>query len=246
MLSSYLLVEDIVGIGRYPHIGSMGILSKEDKEIVQRCLALCDLERYRQTAYSELSDGEKQRVMLARALAQDTPLMMLDEATAHLDLPSRVSLMKLLRDLAKQTNKAILLSTHELDLALQWCDTIWLMNQDGTLRQGAPEDLVLNNSFAEVFNSDLFHFDTASASFKIQRNPKGSVYISGDELRKFWTIRAVEREGFALARSKDEADFQIEISKTEWIVRQDNESLNLSSISDLCTYMSNKYNNNKV
>ncbi len=240
ILSPYLLVEDIIGIGRYPHIGSMGILSKEDKKIVQNCLKLCQLEGYRHRAYAELSDGEQQRVMLARALAQDTPLMMLDEATAHLDLANRVALMNLLRDLAKQTNKAILLSTHELDLALQWCDTIWLMDKDGSIKQGSPEDLVLNNSFATVFNSNLFHFDPMSASFKIKRDSQKAVYIEGEEMTKLWTKRAVEREGFAVVEDKHKAELCIKIDKGQWRLAQGEERHSIDSIKELCLLLRSK------
>jgi len=97
---------------------------------------------------AELSDGERQKVLLARALAQDTPVILLDEPTAHLDLPNRVALLRLLHRLARTTQKAMLLSTHELDLALQTADRLALLTAAGALHLGTPEDLVLDGTFA--------------------------------------------------------------------------------------------------
>ncbi len=232
--SAYLIVEDIVGMGRYPHTGSMGILSEQDKIAVKKALQQCDLEDFAQRAYSELSDGEKQRVMLARALTQDTPLMMLDEPTAHLDLPNRVSLMRMLRDLAKQTNKAILLSTHELDLALQWCDGICLMNKDGEIKSGTPEDLVLNGSFSEVFSNQSFYFDIPTGTFKMKRTSKGNIYIEGDKTIKEWTRRAIEREGFTETTDKNNAGISIHITtENKWIVNKHNQQINCATIEEL-------------
>ncbi len=235
--SNYFLVEDIVSIGRYPHIGALGILSKQDKAIIDKSLKQCNLESYKTRDYSDLSDGEKQRVMLARALAQDTALMMLDEATAHLDLPSRVELMKMLRDLAKETQKAILLSTHELDLALQWCDTIWLMNKDGNLRVGAPEDLVLNGSFSEVFDSELFNFDIPSGLFKINKASRGNIHIKGEAIKRLWTKKAVEREGFTAVEKLDKADYSIEIFEDNWIFKQGEKEEHFPTIEKLCDFL---------
>lgn len=231
--SAYLIVEDIVGIGRYPHTGKMGVLSKKDKEIVHTAIRKCDLVHYAQTAYAELSDGEKQRVMLARALAQDTPLMMLDEPTAHLDLPNRVHLMQTLRHLAKETQKAILLSTHELDLALQWCDGIWLMNDKGKLTNGCPEDLVLNGNFSDVFSNHAFFFDVESGTFKMNRNLNVHIYISGDKVIREWTRRAIEREGFALTTKQEEADLSIKITDKKWLINHNDSSETTDSIAKL-------------
>jgi len=107
--------------------------------------------------------------MLARALAQDTPVLMLDEPTAHLDLPSRIRLMRLLHQLAHQTNKGILLSTHDLELALQVADEVWLLQNTETLHRGAPEDLVLNGAFEEAFAHEDIHFDKQTGTFSIQQ-----------------------------------------------------------------------------
>ncbi len=232
--TAYLSVKDIVGMGRYPHLGGMGILSQEDKKVVQNAMEQCRITSYQNAVYSELSDGEKQRVMLARALAQDTPLMMLDEPTAHLDLPNRVALMKTLRDLAHHNGKAILLSTHELDLALQWCDGIWLMNTSGDIVQGVPEDLVLNRSFSEVFSSDTFFFDIVSGTFKIKDEKLKTCYIEGEEIYREWTKRALERVGFQTIDTLQKADIHIQINASrKWILNHQEQSYTLTNIAEL-------------
>lgn len=220
--SAFLIVKDIIAIGRHPYAGVMGVLQEKDKVLINNAIKDCKLDSYADRIYGELSDGEKQRVMLARALAQDTPLMMLDEPTAHLDLPNRVGMMKMLRDLSQKTQKAILLSTHELDLALQWCDAIWLMDEQGKMYVGTPEDLVLNGAFATVFNTHSLFFDTALGVFKMKREPQGKVSLSGNKIVKIWTQRALERVGYQIVDTEDKVDFTIHITeKKEWIVKQE-------------------------
>lgn len=239
--AAHLIVKDIVGIGRYPYTGAMGILSPQDKEIVKEALEKCKIEEYSERPYAELSDGEKQRVLLARALAQDTPLMMLDEPTAHLDLPNRIELMKMLRDLAQNTNKAILLSTHELDLALQWCDEIWLMNANGQMQTGVPEDLVLNDSFSKIFTSESFFFDKTTGIFKIKRKPNGTVCLTGEKIRKTWTQRAIERAGFTVVQDKENTEFTIDAQPQYWQITQKDKTQTVSSIKELLSYIQDAY-----
>lgn len=125
-------VRDVVAIGRYPYTNMLGHLTEEDEHIID--LAMHDVGINPEQALrliNELSDGEKQRALIAKALAQQTPIILLDEPTAHLDLPSRIKTMNLLRELAHSQHKCILLSTHELELALRTADTIWLMTDKG-------------------------------------------------------------------------------------------------------------------
>lgn len=153
-----LNVWDIVSIGRYPYIGLRAKLGLEDVHIVRQALRSCQLEGYEKREYLSLSDGEKQRVMTARALAQQTPIMLLDEPTAHLDLPSRIDTIRMLKRLARDEHKAILVSTHELELALNEAEQIWLMSRDGTLEHGSPNELILKSSFERCFGSEYVDF----------------------------------------------------------------------------------------
>jgi iron complex transport system ATP-binding protein len=193
-----LTVVELVRLGRYPHTGWLGGLSAHDEAQVQAALAATDTTNFAARRVAQLSDGERQRVLLARALAQDTPVILLDEPTAHLDLPNRVRLMRLLHRLARQTGKAILLSTHELDLALQAADRIWLLPADGTLHAGTPEDLVLSGTFAAAFARDGLAFDPTTGAFQLHEPQGATVRLVGEGAAAFWTRRALEREGFQL------------------------------------------------
>ena len=198
---SNLNVWSLVALGRYPWSGWLGVLTDVDREVIRRGIEAADIGDLVDRKVHTLSDGENQKVMLARALAQDTPILMLDEPTAHLDLPSRIRLMRLLHRLAREMNKGILLSTHELDLALQVADEVWLLQSAGPLHRGTPEDLVLGGIFEAAFEKEDVHFDRATGVFRI--HPEGSRPIrlitrKGDPLAAFWTRRALEREGFAL------------------------------------------------
>ena len=134
-----MTIWEVVALGRYPYTNFFGGLRAEDEAIIRRSLDACRLGDMAQRIFTELSDGERQRVMIARALTQDTPLILLDEPTAHLDLPSRLEVVLMLRRLARELQKSILISTHELELALSWADTLWLMDRSGGIVSGAPE-----------------------------------------------------------------------------------------------------------
>lgn len=191
-----LTVQELVNLGRHPHTGWLGGLSAHDHAQVRTALAATGTDQFAHRLVSELSDGERQKVMLARALAQDTPLILLDEPTAHLDLPNRVALLRLLHQLARNMGKAILLSTHELDLALQAADRIWLLPANGELVAGAPEDLVLNGAFAAAFQCEGLAFDQATGTFELHTPTGPSVQLLGDGSAAFWTRRALLRAGF--------------------------------------------------
>lgn len=163
---------------------------------------------FHQVPKAELSDGERQKIMVARALAQEPELMILDEVTAFLDLPRRVEIMQLLRKLAHDTGKAILLSTHDMDLALRSADRIWLLPKGGDLQVGAPEDLVLNGAFEEAFKSEGVSFNRFSGAFQLEQSTQKSVQLIGEGEEAAWTRRALEREGFSL---QDQAELKVEV-----------------------------------
>jgi len=149
-----LSVFDMVAMGRYPHNNWMGRISQADRKIIDKALSQVHLSGYASQLVDELSDGEQQRVLIARALAQDTPLIILDEPTAHLDLPNRISTMHLLKSLADETGKSILFSSHDLDLALMVADILWLLKKGGEMLTGTPDSLMQANAFEQVFSAD--------------------------------------------------------------------------------------------
>ncbi len=234
-------VYSLIALGRYPYTGWLGTLSPTDKKIISWAITATQTQSFVHRKMDQLSDGESQKVMLARALAQDTPLIIMDEPTAHLDLPNRIELMRLLHHLARQTNKAILLSTHELDLALQAGDQIWLLYADGQLNQGVPEDLVLNGSFEKAFDKAGFSFDKTTGTFNIHQGEGTKVYIKGDGALAFWTRRALQREGYSIAE-ESQAEVIITIGGQDkaiiWGVAQDNHDQEYTSIAALLAGLS--------
>lgn len=151
-------VFEMVALGRYPHSSWLGGLSEADKKAITKSIEMVRLTNKTECFFNCLSDGEKQRVMIAKALAQDTPLILLDEPTAHLDLPNRVKIMLLLRQLAHDTRRSVLISSHELDLALQTADKIWLMQPQKGICCGTPDELVRQGIFQQAFQTDVFSF----------------------------------------------------------------------------------------
>ncbi|MCQ2345209.1 MAG: ABC transporter ATP-binding protein [Paludibacteraceae bacterium] len=141
-------VTEVVAMGRYPYTSVLGKLTGNDRLIVRQALEKVGLADLASRPYNSLSDGEKQRVLIAKALAQQTPLILLDEPTAHLDLPSRIQTMLLLRELAHDEHKCVIISTHELELALKTADTLWLMTADG-VEVGEPAEIkdAVNKAF---------------------------------------------------------------------------------------------------
>lgn len=137
-------VRELIEMGRSPYTGFWGRLGKEDKRVVEEAIALVRIENLASRMVHTLSDGERQKVMIAKALAQETPVIYLDEPTAFLDFPSKVEIMQLLHQLTRTTDKTIFLSTHDLELALQIADKIWLMGRDKGISTGSPEDLALS------------------------------------------------------------------------------------------------------
>ncbi len=229
-------VYELVAFGRSPYTGWFGSLNKKDEEIVEWAIASAGIEQFVDRDVLHLSDGERQKVMIARALAQDTSAVLLDEPTAHLDLPNRVEIIRLLRKLAHHTKKGILLSTHELDLALKAADTLWLISRDGKVITGTPEDLVLDGTFEAVFEKDSFDFDRSTGSFTLHNPDKEPIYLTGDAVPVFWTRRALEREGYEVVE-KNGTSLKVEAhSKQEtflWKIISEKEEHSYSSIKDL-------------
>lgn len=149
-------VHDVVAMGRYPYTSFLGGLSHDDERLIALALQEVGLEDAAHTFFNAHSDGEKQRVLIAKAIAQETPIILLDEPTAHLDLPNRIKILQLLRRLAHEQGKTVLISTHELELAIQLSDRILLMSEQG-IQLDTPINLREQNAFTEAFGMDIFN-----------------------------------------------------------------------------------------
>lgn len=224
-----MTVAELVALGRYPYLNWNITLSEADRSIVEHAMEATHIKHIADKKLYELSDGQLQMAMIARALAQDTPIILLDEPTAHLDLNNRVEIMNLLRKLARNSGKAILVATHELDLALQTADLIWLAGKDKKLIIGVPEDLVLNGSFDEIFQFKGFDLKTGKVAHEAWRNK--SVKLVGEGYEYLWTKNALERNGYEVS---DFSEQKLEIESDGWQIA----SAKFFSLEEVLVYLS--------
>lgn len=206
-------VEELVGLGRSPYTGTMGILNDNDKEIVHSSIKKCGILHKKKESLANLSDGEKQKAFVAKALAQDTPVIILDEPTAFLDLPARVEIIQLLRHIANTSNKSVLMSTHDLDLALQMADTLWLLTPHKPLQQGSPEDLLLKNEFQSVFESRGIEFDNRTGHFRVGYDFKYTLAVKGHGFEYVLVRRAFARKGIEIIAKNNSHNSWLQIDK---------------------------------
>ncbi len=224
---------EVVAFGRYPYLGWNVKLSANDQQMIADTLLEFHIDHLKDKKIHELSDGQLQMVMIARAVVQDTPSILLDEPTAHLDLNNRLEIMNLLRKLAHEANKAILVSTHELDLALQTADIIWLAGHNKKIISGIPEDLVLNGAFDSIFQFKGFDLKTG----KVEHAPHRGIYVhlTGSSHEYLWTKNALERNGFIMATetAKYNVSVRQESGRLVWTI---NDKTSFTSLEDLINF----------
>lgn len=163
-------VRELVSLGRSPYTGFWGTYSKEDLRIVDEAISLVGIDSLSGRMVHTLSDGERQKVMIAKALAQQTPVIYLDEPTAFLDYPSKVEVLQLLRRISKEAEKTIFLSTHDVELALQLADTIWLMTREGGMTIGTPLQLAQQGALGRFIEREGITFDPETLTIRVKRN----------------------------------------------------------------------------
>ena len=187
-----LTVKELVSLGRYPYTGFWGKLDDSDERtvhlVMERTGILDKASRY----VSELSDGERQKVMIAKALAQECPVIILDEPTAFLDITSKMDIMYLLHEMTS-AGKTVLLSTHDIDQVLQLADRIWIMEKDRGITSGTPEELALNGDIDRVFGNGTSSFDICSGRFFKQPKSSARFSIEAEEETKHWIENILRR-----------------------------------------------------
>jgi iron complex transport system ATP-binding protein len=224
-------------LGRHPYSGWLGGLGDADHGRIQWALKAVGAEALSQRQVAELSDGERQKVSIARALTQEAQLMLLDEPTAFLDLPRRVELMRILRDLAHREQIGMLLSTHDLDLALRYADRLWLITPDGELIQGQPEQLALNGELERAFASENLDWDANAGSFRTHKTPCLFATLEGEGPAALWTRRAFARLGLGVTEDAAQATFTTVLTQDEngpkWSITKGDETEQFTSIEAL-------------
>ncbi|AOH40935.1 ABC transporter ATP-binding protein [Tannerella serpentiformis] len=195
-----MTVEELVGLGRSPYTGFWGTLKEGDRKIVHEAIARVRIEPLTQRMVHTLSDGERQKVMIAKALAQETPIIFLDEPTAFLDFPSKVEVMQLLHNLTHTLQKTVFMSTHDLELALQIADKIWLMDRTNGIAIGTPEDLSLEGKLSSFFSRKGITYDTETGFFRIDTDYRREIHLHGHGSRYAMVRKALQRNGIRADR----------------------------------------------
>lgn len=162
-----LTAAEVVALGRTPHLGRFGAKTPKDAAHVQHALRSVGGTELARRRFGQLSDGERQRVLVARALAQEPDLLILDEPTAHLDAPSRVEFLDMLRQLARRERLAVLLSSHDLELVMRVADQVWLLERGGRFTVGSPHDVAHSGAIATAFDRGRLRFDPVSCAFAV-------------------------------------------------------------------------------
>jgi iron complex transport system ATP-binding protein len=162
----YLTAMDVVSTGRYPYGSLTGRLTQEDRQIISSSMKSTGVTHLSERRFFTLSDGEKQKTMIARALAQNTPLICLDEPTAFIDSPGKVAIMQLLKRLVDDKTKTVLLTTHDSELALQFADELWLVGKNHTFEAGTPTSLIGNGHINQLFDQEGVIFNPNTLRFE--------------------------------------------------------------------------------
>ena len=167
-LAGALTVEELVSLGRQPYTGFFGRLDDEDRQVVADAIESVGMSHKTHDYVATLSDGERQKAMIARALAQETPIIILDEPTAFLDVASRIETMQLLRQLAQSQQKAVLLSTHDVGLSLPLTDRLWLVTADSTVVEGTTSQFISDGTLNNLFLGRNVAFDSSVMDFRVR------------------------------------------------------------------------------
>jgi iron complex transport system ATP-binding protein len=232
-----ITVRELVALGRMPHTGWRGRLGRKDREMVEQAIGAVRMEGLSDRTLDHLSDGERQRAMIARAFVQDTPLIVLDEPTAFLDLPNRYELIQLLTQF-REAGKAILYSTHDLESAMMFSDRMWVIHR-GSMEEGVPEDLGIKGVFDTLFASTGITFDVGQRRFRPAGRLRGTLQLAGDDpVAVAWTRNALERIGYQLnedAKKKLKVDFSG--AEPAWILTHEEGSVRFKNIETLARFL---------
>lgn len=240
-----LTVRELVELGRYPYTGFFGQLTPHDKAIVEKAMTDVGIIHKAHNYIAELSDGERQKAMIAKVLTQECPIILLDEPTAFLDIESRTEIVGLLHQLAMKQGKTILLSTHDIDLALQLSDRLFLLSKEKGLQYGVTEDIVFSDVLSSFFESDIITFNKELGSF-IPKQPSDSlkVYVKSKEELYRWVENILNKSGYTISDKNETSGIEIEVfSPTSIEIKSENIIVNLKSFEELKKWLSEKANN---
>jgi len=197
-------IRELVALGRQPHTGFLGRLSRHDDEVVRQSLEAVGIAHKAEQHVAQLSDGERQKAMIAKALAQETPIIVLDEPTAFLDVASRIETMKLLHSLAREQNKAVLLSSHDISQSLLLADELWVITQDREVVTGSTEQVVMSGAMDRVFDNSSILFNNDLCDYESKLPTTASVMLECDDSKlEHCVANALLRNGIDTSHGGD-------------------------------------------
>ena len=235
--AAHLSVIELIALGRYPYSNWLGRLNASDKHAIDLAISQTKIDYLATKKLYQLSDGQFQKVMIARALAQETDLIILDEPTAHLDLSNKVEIMLLLKSIA-DNGKGVLIATHDLQISLQLSDRLWLFNFNRPVLEGCPEDLILKGAIDETLFPINNNINLSTGTVKHLDEHKGNVLLQGDPTIVHWTAQALQRNGYAVNKDMP-TSISINCLNSLWKLDIKNSSISFNSIENLLIHLNN-------
>jgi iron complex transport system ATP-binding protein len=234
---SNMSVYDLVALGRFPHTNWIGNIDAENESAIKEALKMTSMAGFSDRFINEISDGERQKAMIARIIAQDAGIMIMDEPTAFLDAGSKFEIFHLLNTLSHESGKTIIFSTHDLHMAVSQADKIWLISGN-RLQEGAPEDLMISGAFDHLFDSSNVRFNVESGTFSFSVTIRGAVFIEGEGVERLWVEKALNRLGFSVADHKTERFIRIaKEEKSTYQMVSANSAMYAESVYELVNFL---------
>ncbi len=237
-MHAMMRVHQVVSYGRYPYTNIVGRLHESDREQIRKAMHDTGIFHLRDAFVGEISDGEKQRVLIARSLAQDTDIILLDEPTAFLDVRNKFEVLHLLGKLAHERQKIILFSSHDLQIVLGTADLLWFIDHKKII-QGLPEELVLKDTINELFRHSEVFFDADENEFRIKRQHNFSINLKGEGALYKWTQRALDRLHIKVDNQKNIPEVTIENHNGDinWTVSYKEETTRIQALGELIRFL---------
>lgn len=219
-----MTVKELVSMGRTPYTNFIGKLTENDKKIVQNALETVDAVHLSNRYYDELSDGEKQKVMIARALVQEPELIILDEPTSHLDIKHKVEVIQVLQRLVNEKHITVILSLHDIDLAIKGCQTVLLVNDGKVVAQGTPEEIVKKGCIQKLYGIKGARYNELFGSVELNGSKAHDVFVTGGNATGIHIYRALARKGFGMVAGilhENDSDTQVAQSICNEVIKEE-------------------------
>jgi iron complex transport system ATP-binding protein len=238
---SNMRVYDLVALGRFPYTNWFGKIDPANHDIITDAIDKTGMSSLSSRFISELSDGERQKAMIARILAQDTGILVMDEPTAFLDIGSKFEILHLMHLLSQESGKTIIFSTHDLNVAMSQADKIWLII-DNQLIEGAPEDLMLQGAFDHLFDSTAYQYNSEHGTYSFITGNRGEINISGEGIMLHYTKKALNRAGFSVTEGDSHTYLRLPSGNSKsWQLIDGNTVTEFGSLYDFVTWISSAY-----